>query len=314
MGSFFNSIFNLINVPLGFILDWISRLFGGNFAASVFLFTLIINIVMIPLSIKSQKSAVQQTRIKPKLDALKAKYGDDRQKYSMAMQELYQKENVSMSGGCLPMLIRFPIMISIYYLIRNPLQYIAHVSTDVINSAGKQMVSMGLAKEADLVANGQIMLLNNAEKLGVPEISDAASQLNFNFFGIDLTKTPKFSMDIIHNIDVTWIIPVLAFAAAMLTSIISLRIQKKANPDAPNMAFMMLSMPLISLFIAFGMPCAVGFYWACSSLIAGLIQAVVQVYYGPNMIIAKETSLEISKAYKKELERAKKINEGKDEE
>ena len=72
---------------------------------------------MIPLSIKSQKSSVQQIRLKPKLDELKKKYGDDRNKYAPETQRLYQEEGVSMSGGCLPMLIRLPIMMSIYYLI-----------------------------------------------------------------------------------------------------------------------------------------------------------------------------------------------------
>ena len=94
------TLFNLINKPLGWVLENIAGLFGGSFAAAVFVFTLLINLVLIPLSIKSQKSSVQQTRIKPKLDELKKRYGDDKQKYSEAMQKLYQEEGVSMSGGC----------------------------------------------------------------------------------------------------------------------------------------------------------------------------------------------------------------------
>ena len=74
------TIFNIINIPLGWVLENLAGLFGGNFAASVFFFTLLANIVLIPLSIKSQKSSVQQTRIKPKLDDLKKRYGDDKQK------------------------------------------------------------------------------------------------------------------------------------------------------------------------------------------------------------------------------------------
>lgn len=89
------TLFNIINIPFGWALEFLSSLFGGNFAAAVFFFTLLINVILIPLSIKSQKSSVQQTRIKPKLDELKKKYGDDKQKYSEAMQKLYQEENVS---------------------------------------------------------------------------------------------------------------------------------------------------------------------------------------------------------------------------
>ena len=153
---------------------------------------------------------------------------------------------------------------------------------------------------------GDLLAIQNAEKLGISEISEAARSLDINFSGIDLTKTPKFNWDIINNFDITWLIPILALATAMLSSLISLAIQKKANPDAPNMAGMMLTMPLISLFIAFKVPCAVGFYWACSSLIAGILQAVVQSKYGPEKIIAKERAKELSKAYSDELARLNK--------
>ena len=73
---------SFINKPVGWILESIAGLVGGNFAASIFLFTLLINLILIPLSIKSQKSSVQQTRIKPKLDELKKRYGDDKQRYN----------------------------------------------------------------------------------------------------------------------------------------------------------------------------------------------------------------------------------------
>ena len=70
-------LFDIINKPLAWVLQNLATVFGGNFAAAVFVFTLLINLALVPLSIKSQKSSVQQTRIKPKLDDLKKRYGDD---------------------------------------------------------------------------------------------------------------------------------------------------------------------------------------------------------------------------------------------
>ena len=139
-----NKLFSIINIPLGWVLNFISGIFGGNFAAAVFVFTLLINIVFIPLTIKSQKSAVGQLRIKPKLDELKKKYGDDRQKYSQAMSQLYQEENVSMSGGCLPMIFRLVIMMSIYYLIMSPITYLMSVDASVIDAASKALEATGV--------------------------------------------------------------------------------------------------------------------------------------------------------------------------
>ena len=92
-----------------------------------------------------------------------------------------------------------------------------------------------------------------------------------------------------------WIIPFLAFAAQMLTSVVQMQMQKKMNPDQPNMMGMMLTMPLISLWIGFTLPGGVTFYWACSSLIGGLIQIAVQQLYGPHKLLSKEREKELVK-------------------
>ena len=284
------TIFNIINIPLGWVLEFLAGLLGGNFAASVFVFTLLANLAFIPLTIKSQKSSVQQTRIKPKLDELKKRYGDDKQKYSEAMQQLYQEENVSMSGGCLPMIVRLVIMMSIYWLIMSPLTYLLHIDKSVINDAAAQL---------NLAANARpelsVIEAINSGKLNVPEIADKLSALNFNFFGIDLTQTPKFSFDIFNDAQLIWVMPIIAFLAQMLTSVLSAMMQKKINPDAPNMMGMMLSMPLISLYIGFSLPGGVTFYWACSSLIGGFIQLAVQQFYGPHKMLSRERLKELNK-------------------
>lgn len=300
------TLFNIINIPLGWVLEFLARLFGGNFAASVFVFTLLANVALIPLSIKSQKSSVQQTRIKPKLDELKKRYGDDKQKYSEAMQQLYGEENVSMSGGCLPMILRLVLMLSIYWLIMSPLTYLLHIDSATVSEAAKQL---GVA------ANGrselQIIEAVRNGTLNIPEIADKLGNLNFNLFGLNLTQTPKFSFDIFHDAQLIWVMPIIAFLAQMLTSALSMMMQKKINPDAPNMAGMMLTMPLISLFIGFSLPGGVTFYWACSSLIGGLIQLAVQQFYGPHKMLSRERLKELNKECDFEETQIKKINQAK---
>lgn len=293
-------LFSFISVPMGWVLKQISLLFNGNFALAVLVFTLLVNALLIPLSIKSQKASVQQTRIKPKMDALKKKYGSDPKRYNEEVQKLYAEEKVSMSGGCLPLIIRLALMMGVYYAIYSPLQYVLNVDTGIINQA------IEAAKDAGItLAQGreQITLIGliqgGNEALGKIISPDVVSKVNFNLFGINLTDTPQFGLSL-SSIQLNWVIPFAAFAAAMLSSIISLAMQKKTNPDAPNMAFMMLSMPILSLVIAFSMPCAVGFYWACSSLISGLIQAGVQKWYGPNVLIAKAQINETYERFEKE--------------
>ncbi len=298
------AIFNIINIPLAWVLRFIAGAFNGNFAASVFVFTLIINLAFIPLTIKSQKSAVQQTRIKPKLDELKKKYGDDRQKYSAAMQELYQQENVSMSGGCLPMIFRLVIMMSIYWLIMQPITYLMGVDASVIETAKE---ALNLSTKS---GNVELTILSAIEtgKISSPQILEAMNEVNFDFFGIKLTQTPQFSFNIFGDFQKIWIMPLLAFACQILSSILSMRMQKKTNPDAPSMAGMMLLMPLISLFIGFSLPGGVTFYWACSSLIGGIVQIAVQQFYGPHKLLSKERAKELVKQCDFEAAQIKKFD------
>lgn len=290
-------IFDIINIPLGWLLEWMTGLFNNSFAVAVLIFTVVINVACIPLSLKSQKSSVGQIRIKPKLDELKKKCGDDRQKYSMEMQKLYQEENISMSGGCLPLLIRLPLMMSVYYLIRSPLTYLMHIGKDTIQTAWDALVATGAIKNTKYLDELAIIDAVNKGTISSPEIAEQVNSVNFSLFGIDLTQTPKFNWNIIEGWDAIWLIPILAFASQMLVSIVSMRMQKRINPDAPSMAGMMLTMPLMSLFIGFSLPGGVGFYWICSSIVSGGIQTLLQYFYSPYKMLADERAKSIVKVY-----------------
>lgn len=349
------TLFNIINVPLGYVMRFLAGIFNNDFAVAVAVFTLLINVILIPLSIKSQKSSVQQMRIKPKMDDIRKRYGDDRQKLAEAQQKLYQDEGVSMSGGCLPMLIRLALMMSIYWLILSPLTYIAGVDkTDITTVATAITETMSDYKENDKDSydkyskllsttgwsekntNNDLMITNIVknnpdiveqilpeEKYAEIEKSynnilekDQKANINFKLFGnseLDLTKTPKFSFNIFSEAQLLWLIPIGAFVAQILTSLISMRINKINNPDAPSMMGMMLTMPLISLFIGFGLPGGVGFYWICSSLIGGLIQSGVQLWYGPQKLLARERAKELGKQCDFEIKQLDKFNNTDDE-
>lgn len=344
------ALFNIINVPLGYVLRFLADIMGNDFAAAVAVFTLLINVVLIPLSIKSQKSSVQQMRIKPKMDEIRKKYGDDRQKMAMAQQELYSQEGVSMSGGCLPMIIRLALMMSIYWLILSPLTYIAQVDKADVTAVSTAITdTMKDYKESDKAkydeyskllteagwseknTNADLMITNIVRnnpdiiKEVLPEETykeiedeyntiiekDNAADINYKLFGnenLDLTKTPNFSFDIFNDFQLLWLIPIGAFAAQILTSLISMKINKINNPEAPSMMGMMLTMPLISLAIGFTLPAGVGFYWICSSLIGGLIQSGVQLWYGPNKLLARERAKELGKQCDFEAKQLSKFN------
>ena len=99
---------------------WLTRLFytwTGSYGVALILFTLIVKLVLLPFQLKSKKSMLKMSRLSPQVKALEAKYGDDKQKYQLAVQQMYKEEGVSMGGGCLWSFIPMPILIARYALI-----------------------------------------------------------------------------------------------------------------------------------------------------------------------------------------------------
>ena len=289
---------------MGWILNALYQLLGyiglGNYAYAILLFTILVNVVFLPLTIRQQKATAKQTALRPKLEALKAKCGDDQRRYQTEMQALYQKEKVSMMGGCWTLLIRLPFLWGVWQAIRSPLSYIWNISAEAIKSASEALQK--LPEFANNKVITELDVLHNAAKLG-----DAAGEIGkidtspFRFLGMDLTQTPKFDLNF-AKAELIWIIPLLAFATAMLSSVISMRMQKKTNPQAGQMGMMLLFMPLISLWIAFTVPGAVGFYWACSNLVNMVIQIFVNHFYGPYITIARDEAKTVARRKAKENE------------
>ena len=341
-------LFDIINIPLGYVMRFLAQILGGNFAASVFVFTLFIDVILIPLNIKSQKSTVSQLRLKPKLDELKKRFGDDKQKFAQAQQELYRKENVSMAGGCLPMIIRLVLLFAIYSLILSPLTYMSGADKDKVNNVSTA-ISEGLEdlKESDADRYEEIIKEYNlgssrgtvSNQLGlikfirddtgiVEEVlgeeryekikddyiyvckKDKESNISYTLFtdDINLIEKPNFSLDIFHSFSLNWLLPIGAFLSQMIMSLIQSKINKINTPDAPSMMGLTLFMPLISLFIGFTFPGGVCFYWICSSLIGGLIQIFVQIFYGPQRLLARERTKDLEKEIDFEKKQLEKFN------
>lgn len=102
--------------PIFWLLEHIHALLG-NWGWSIIVLTLIIKLFFFPLSAASYKSMARMRAVAPKLAALKEQFGDDRQKMSQAMMELYKKEKINPLGGCLPILVQMPVFLSLYWVL-----------------------------------------------------------------------------------------------------------------------------------------------------------------------------------------------------
>lgn len=114
----------IIAVPLGHLLTLIYRLIG-NYGISLIVLTVIVKSILYPLYFKQIKSTANMQDLQPKMKEIREKYADDKIKQEEAMRELYKSGNFNPLGGCLPMLIQFPIIMGLFALLRNPVKYIA---------------------------------------------------------------------------------------------------------------------------------------------------------------------------------------------
>lgn len=104
--------------PLTFIIELIYSLVQ-NYGWTIIWFTIIVKLILLPLNIRSQKAMKKTQKIQPYLAELQKKYANDKEKLSMETMKLYRENNVSMTGGCLPLLIQMPILVGLYQVIRN---------------------------------------------------------------------------------------------------------------------------------------------------------------------------------------------------
>ena len=105
-----------IGQPLFWLLQWFHSLLG-NWGLAIIMVTFAIKLMLYPLSAAQYRSFAKMRHIQPKVNALKDRYGEDRQKMSQAMMELYKKEKVNPLGGCLPLLVQMPVFIALYWVL-----------------------------------------------------------------------------------------------------------------------------------------------------------------------------------------------------
>ena len=110
--------------PMSYLLTWIYD-FIGNYGLALLVFTILIKGVMYPLYAKQIKTTMNMSKMQPKIKEIQKKYAKDKALMNQKMAELYKEEGGSMYGGCLPMLIQMIVIMGLFALLRNPMNYIS---------------------------------------------------------------------------------------------------------------------------------------------------------------------------------------------
>lgn len=296
-----NVIFDFIAIPFGYVMKGLCWITQGNYMLALLLFSLVIEICMLPFAIKQQKNSIKAASLRPKEMAIRKKYAgrEDQptlQKMNQEIMEMQQKEGYSPFSGCLPLLIQMPLVMALYNIVTNPLKYILNFSNESITAIAEVIKNSGITEEAaklidqDVNSNKTISILNYIKDIGIEAFSsvegfaDKVTSLedlpNLTLFGVNLADTPSFDGK-------NWIllaIPVLTFVVYFGTMKLTRKFTYQPstassdNSDrqlACSNKIMEYSMPIMSASFTFMVPAAVGIYWIFRSVVSTLKQFIV---------------------------------------
>ena len=219
-------MFNFFANIFGYLLNFIYN-FVNNYGLAMIIFTLVIKIVMLPLSIKQQRMLKKSNKLQEKMKVLQFKYKNDPDKLNREMMNLYKEEKMNPFSGCLSTIIQFILLISIFYMVRCPLTYMKKVDTESINSYVSQMQedekSVSAAyPEIDIIREVDYLKEKNPEDSNIDKLS-----INMEFLGLDLSKIPQQNLT-----DWTvYIIPVLYIISSFVSIKLNNSMQKKASKN-----------------------------------------------------------------------------------
>lgn len=336
LGKLMDGIFNVLSSAFGI----------ENIGLCIILFTIIIYTFMIPLTIKQQKFSKLSAVMNPELQAIQKKYKNKRDQESMLkMQEemkmVYDKYGTSQMGGCLQLVIQFPILLALWKVIQNIPAYVGGVKDMYMPLVNEIMATGGYQKIMEKIGSASPIMINPEKfdytktntivdvlykfqpstwdtlKDKFPDLSSLIdstsgqiSHIN-NFLGANISDAPvNLMMDALKTgailvAIVALLIPILSG----LTQWINIKLMPQSpgmddreNPMANSMKTMNMIMPLFSVFMCFTMPAGLGLYWIFSAICRSVQQVAINKYLD---------RMDMDELVKKNMEKAKKKYEKK---
>jgi len=268
----------------GYVLNIIYN-FVGNYGLAIIIFSIILKLIMEPISIKQQRTMRKTAKIQGTIKEIQTKYKKDPEKMNQEVMAVYKKENMSPLSGCLSMIIQMVLLFAMFYLVRSPLTYMKHIDADSLNNYTNEIKQ----EAGDGVISStypEISIIKYTESKG---LTDSEFYINMDFLGLDLSNVPKEKLS-----DWTvYIIPILYVVSSMisikLTTNMNTKAKKKQNTkqniiiegegakakleeEGKDMATQMNKsmvwlMPIMSVSISVIAPLGLALYWLLNNLL-----------------------------------------------
>ena len=283
MFQFFANIF-------GYLLQLLYSLVN-NYGLAIVLFTVVIKLLLLPLSIKQQRTMSKSTELQEKMKTIQFKYKNDPEKLNQEIMELYRTEKMNPFSGCFTAIVQVVLLLSIFYLVKSPLTFMQKVPEESLNTYIQQVQEEGktissVYPEIDLIKEYEWLKEKNPDDENVEKLN-----LEMNFLGLDLNKIPQQNMS-----DYTvYIIPALYILSSFISIRMTTSMQEKKKKEAEakkapidgttgkelepvkeedeldavmqTNKMMSWMMPIMSISIAFVAPLGLALYWLMSNIL-----------------------------------------------
>lgn len=256
-------MFAFIANIFGYLLNFLYNIFN-NYGVSIIVFSVLIKLILLPLTIKQQKTMDKSTKIQGELKSIQFKYKNDPEKLNKEMMDLYKREKMSPFSGCLSSIVQLILILAVFYMVRSPLTYMRKVDTNIINDYTNRL----------------------EQKTGYPEVqiikefgsTDEKVNLNMNFLGLDLSNVPNQN----YKDYKSFIIPFLYVVSSIISMKLTLNMQKNMAPAKSSengeeaepedmmqstnktMSYMM---PIMAFSISLVAPLGLALYWLISNVL-----------------------------------------------
>lgn len=313
--------------PFGWLMMWLYEL-TGNFGYATILFSLCVTLVLLPFMAKSKKSMMRMSRLTPRIQELQRKHEGNQQKLNEEMARLYREEKANPMSGCLWSLLPFPILLALYRAVVKPLTIMMGIDAALLASGGAigdKLTQLGYAMSNytastntfyEEIYKAKFISDHWADFAG---LSDKLVQMDYSFLGLDLSSTPNWKFWAFDFSSGVWpviglfMIPIISTGLSYL----SIYISQKMNPTTATMnaqqqstnKTMLLIMPLMSLWIGFIMPAAMGLYWIMNSVLGVIRDVVLTKIFKKQMDIEDAERIEREREREEELERKRQETE-----
>ena len=297
-------VLGFLAIIFGPIMEWIYR-FIPNYGWALIVFTLLVNLVLLPLRIKQQKSTARMSAFQPKMQEIQKKYAKDKARQQEELMKFQQEYGFSMTAGCMPMALNFLFIFGIIEVVYRPLQYILGVSQDVIaqmveianSTLGESLIATDYRVQSALIN----LVKSNGEAFSSVLGDKLADVQNFQmmFFGIDLGQTPLSSWP-----SIAIIIPILSVVTMIIVQVITMKMS--GQEMSGSMKALPWIMSIMFGYIAFTIPTGFSLYYTVSNIASFIQSLIAKRIYDPEKVKAQvEAEIEAKRAEKKKKKQVK---------